>query len=96
MKKLTNKNRAMLVGLLCGGVVVSAVAGGTLCANAATVAPSFAIKETASIRTEMPTGIRFETLILKSEYEDLKAKTIVEENEEEKEEVEATEVETVE
>jgi hypothetical protein len=29
-------------------------------------------------------------------YEDLKAKTIVEENEEEKEEVEATEVETVE
>ena len=77
MKKLTNKNRAMLVGLLCGGVVVSAVAGGTLCANAATVAPSFAIKETASIRTEMPTGIRFETLILKSEYEDLKAKNAV-------------------
>lgn len=77
MKKLTNKNRAMLVGLLCGGVVVSAVAGGTLCANAATVAPSFAIKETASIRTEMPTGIRFETLILKSEYEALKAKNAV-------------------
>lgn len=66
--------RAILVGLLCGGVIASAVTGGALCASAATVAPSFAIKETASIRTKAPTGIRFETTILKTEYEALKDK----------------------
>ena len=77
MKTLTSKKRAVLVGLLCGGMLVSAVTGGTLYASAATVAPSFAIKETASIRTEAPAGIRFETMILKTEYEALKSKNAV-------------------
>ena len=73
MKKLTNK-RTILVGLLCGGMIASATTGAALYVDAATVAPSFAIKETAAIRTDAPAGIRFETRILKTEYEALKGK----------------------
>ena len=73
MKKTMNK-RAILVGLLCGGMIASATTGAAFYASAATVAPSFAIKETAAIRTNAPAGIRFETTILKTEYDALKDK----------------------
>lgn len=76
MKKLTKK-RTLAVALLCGGLIVSATTGAVLSVNASTVAPSFAIKETAAIRTNQPAGIRFETTILKSEYDALKGKNPV-------------------
>ncbi len=42
--------------------------------SAATIAPSFEINQGASIRTQAPAGIRFETKISKSEYESLRSK----------------------
>ena len=74
MKKFTTKKRAALIGLLALGLVCTATGGALYSVEAAPAdAPSFAIKETASIRTNAPAGIRFETTIEKTEYETLKA-----------------------
>jgi hypothetical protein len=68
------KNKVLIMIFSLVSMVSCALGVTAVNANAATSAPSFEINTGASIRVVAPAGIRFETKILKTEYESMAKK----------------------